>query len=268
LPTLCLGSEFVFKCNYPLQSASILIDEGPINMKNQNLSGRKFIVAWVLTASLLGCRPGAVQQAVAADGKDLAPLVLKLPTPTAKGTPDDLPKGANVEQYTDKPPPPFLAPKGLVNVALGKKVTCSQEKLFTGNLSQITDGKKEPDDDQVVEMKKGVQWVQLDLEKVYPLYAIALWHDHRWLQVFHGVVVQAADDAEFTKNVRTVFNNDFENTAKLGTGTDKEYFETMYGKIIDPKGIQARYLRFYSRGSSMTAYNVYQEIEVYALPAP
>jgi len=237
-------------------------------MKNQNRSVWKLTIAAVLTVSLAVPYLVAVQQAVAAAGKDLAPLVLKLPSPTAKGTPDDLPKGANVEEYTDRPPPPFLAPKGVVNVALAKKVTSSLEKLYTGTLSQITDGKKEPDEDQVVEMKKGVQWVQLDLEKVYPLYAIALWHDHRYIQVFHGVVVQAADDAEFTKNVRTIFNNDFENTAKLGTGKDKEYFETIYGKIIDPKGIQARYLRFYSRGSSMTAYNNYQEIEVYALPAP
>src|SRR5438067_229996 len=190
-----------------------------INMKNRNQKARKVLLASALTATLalpglVGCSAEVkteegVHQASAAKG--LTPLVLKLPTATAKGTPDDLPKGPNVEQYTDKAPPPFLAPKGIVNVALGKKVSCSQEKLFTGTLSQITDGKKEPDDDQVVEMKKGVQWVQVDLEKAYPIYAIALWHDHRWLQVFHGVVVQAADDAEFTKNIRTVFNNDFEN---------------------------------------------------------
>jgi hypothetical protein len=82
------------------------------------------------------------------------------------------------------------------------------------------------------------------------------------------VVVQAADDAEFTKNVRTIFNNDWENTSGLGIGSDKEYFETQEGKLIDAKGVKARYLRCYSRGSTMTAYNVYQEIEVYALPAP
>ena len=207
-------------------------------------------------------------QLFAAAGGDLAPLPLQLPSPTAKGTPDDLPKGPNVEQFSDKPPPPFMAPKGVKNVALGKKVSCSVEKLFTGNLAQITDGKKEPDDDQVVEMRKGVQWVQIDLEKEYPIYAIALWHDHRWLQVFHCIVVQAADDAEFTKNVRTIFNNDFDNTAGRGAGTDKEYFETQFGKVINGKGMKSRYLRFYSRGSSMTAYNVYQEIEVYALPEP
>jgi len=231
---------------------------------------QKFILVSgvVLVLAACGKRTEIPSTAFAAEPKpDLAPLKLQLPSPTAKGTPDDLPKGPNVELFSDKPPPPFMAPKGVKNVALGKKVTCSVEKLFTGTLSQITDGKKEPDDDQVVEMRKGVQWVQLDLEKAYPIYAIVLWHDHRWLQVFHGVVVQAAEDAEFTKNVKTIFNNDFDNTAGRGSGTDKEYFETQYGKVIDAKGTEARYLRFYSRGSSMTAYNVYQEIEVYALPA-
>ena len=141
-------------------------------------------------------------------------------------------------------------------------------QLYSGTLSQITDGKKEPDDDQAVEMRKGTQWVQIDLEKEYPIYAILIWHDHRWLQVFHDVVVQAADDPEFSKNTRTLFTNDFDNSSGLGIGTDKEYFETHQGKLIDAKGVKARYLRFYSKGSSMTAYNVYQEIEVYALPAP
>ena len=236
-----------------------------MNFNREN--GRKFLLACALSASL--ALPAlSLKQASASETKDMAPLPLQLPGPTAKGTPDNLPEGPHVEKFSDKPRPPFLAPKGVKNVALGKKVTCSVEKLYTGTLSQITDGKKEPDDDQAVEMRKGTQWVQIDLEKEYPIYAILIWHDHRWLQVFHDVVVQAADDPEFTKNTRTIFNNDFDNSSGLGIGTDKEYFETHQGKLIDAKGVKARYLRFYSKGSSMTAYNVYQEIEVYALPAP
>jgi hypothetical protein len=170
------------------------------NMKYRNQNALKFLLASALTTTLV--MPGllTVQSASAAD--ELAPLPLKLPVPTSKGTPDNLPEGPHVEKYSDKPRAPFMAPKGVENVASGKKVTCSVEKLYTGTLSQITDGKKEPDDDQVVEMRKGTQWVQIDLEKEYPIYAILVWHDHRWLQVFHDVVVQAADDPEFTKNVR------------------------------------------------------------------
>ena len=45
----------------------------------------------------------------------------------------------------------------------------------------------------------------LDLEKDYDIYAMVLWHDHRYVQVFRCVVVQAADDPDFTKNVRALF---------------------------------------------------------------
>jgi hypothetical protein len=222
-------------------------------------NAHRLMLASALTASLLL----PMGQAFAAD---TAPLPLQLPLPTLKGTPDDLPTGPNVEKLPDKPRPIFMAPKGVKNVAQGKKVTCSVEKLYTGSLPQITDGKKEAYDEQVVEMRKGTQWVQIDLEKDYEINAIVIWHDHRWLQVFRDIVIQAADDPEFTKNVRTIFNNDYDNSSGLGIGTDKEYFENHEGKLIDTKGAKARYLRFYSKGSSLSAYNVYQEVEVYAVP--
>src|SRR5712671_2986630 len=69
-------------------------------------------------------------------------LTLHLPAPTMKGTPEDLPKGPNIDPLTDKPRPPFLVPKGVTNAALGKPVTSSVPP-FTGELNQVTDGKKE-----------------------------------------------------------------------------------------------------------------------------
>ena len=199
----------------------------------------------------------------------LAPLPLKLPQPTLKGTPDNLPKGPNVEPLTDKLRPAFMAPKGARNLASNKKLTASDRSPITGELSQITDGQKEAFDDQVVEMRKGVQWVQIDLGEVCDLYAVVVWHDHRVIQVFRNVVVQAADDPDFIDNVTVLFNNDTENMAGLGIGTDRQYFETQQGKLIPaPKnGLRTRYLRFYSRGSNLSAFNCYQEIEVYGQPA-
>jgi len=44
---------------------------------------------------------------------DAEPLKLKYPSHTPKGTPEDLPKGANVEAISDKPPKPLEVPKGL-----------------------------------------------------------------------------------------------------------------------------------------------------------
>lgn len=196
---------------------------------------------------------------------DMAPIVLKLPSPTSRGTPTDLPAGPNIEPLSDKPRPPFIAPKGVTNVALGKKVTASINP-FNGELAQITDGQKEPFDDQVVEMKKGTQYVQIDLERPCSIYAIVMWHDHRYIQIFHDVIVQVADDPDFTKNVRTLFNNDSDNSSGLGIGTDREYFETRQGKLIDAKGVAARYVRCYTKGNNLSAFNCWQEIEVYGLP--
>jgi hypothetical protein len=197
----------------------------------------------------------------------LAPLPVKLPMPAYRSTPPEMPRSPHIEPLPDKPRPPFLAPAGVQNVALNKKVTSSDKNPIAGALSQITDGDKDAIDDAVVEMHKNVQWVQIDLEQDFNIYALVLWHDHRYLQVFRCVVAQAADDPDFTKNVQTLFNNDIENTAGLGIGRDKQYFETNQGKLIDARGIQARYLRFYSKGSNETALNCYTEIEVYGLPA-
>jgi len=194
------------------------------------------------------------------------PLVLTLPAPTLKGTPEDLPKSSSIEAIPDKPPV-FMVPKGVKNVALGKTVTSSVPPFPGESLSQVTDGKKEAIDSDAVEMKKGVQWVQVDLGEDYTIYAIVLWHDHRYVQVMHDVILQVSDDPEFKTGVTTLFNNDKDNVAKQGIGTDREYFETQMGKIIDAKGAKARYVRGYTKGGTQGAMNCWQEIEVYALPA-
>jgi hypothetical protein len=72
-----------------------------------------------------------------------------------------------------------------------------------------------------------------------------------------------ADDSHFGSDVRTLFNNDSDNSSKLGVGRDAEYVESYEGKLIDAKGVQARYVRVYSNGSTESALNEYTEIEVY-----
>ena len=197
---------------------------------------------------------------------DTEPLKLNLPLHTLKGTPEDLPAGPNVEPLSDKAPTPLPVPKGVKNVAAGKPVTSSVPP-FLGELTQITDGKKEASDDDAVEFKKGTQWVQVDLGQPFAIHAIAMWHDHRYVQAVHDVVLQVSDDAEFKSGVTTLFNNDVDNTAGLGVGTDREYFELEFGRAVPAKGVKARYVRGYSKGGSLSALNCWQEIEVYALPA-
>jgi hypothetical protein len=41
-----------------------------------------------------------------------------------------------------------------------------------------------------------------------------------------------------------------------------------FGRVALAKGVSARYVRGYTRGSNQSALNCWQEIEVYALPAP
>ena len=83
----------------------------------------------------------------------------------------------------------------------------------------------------------------------------------------HDTIIQVSDDPEFKNNVTTIFNNDVDNSSGLGVGTDREYFETHEGKIVDGKGVKDRYVRGYTKGGSLSALNCWQEIEVYALPA-
>lgn len=199
----------------------------------------------------------------------LAPLRLKLPAPSLKWNgPLDFPTGPNIEPLREKYRAPFLVPAGVTNLALGRPVTASVKATLRGTFAMLTDGKKEAFDFDLVEIAGGVQWVQIDLEAAHTIYAILVWHDHIWPEVFQkGVVVQVADDPEFTKNVRTLFNNDYNNLTGLGMGTDKQYFENYDGKLIDAKCTKARYLRFYSNGSNKSPFNAYQEIEVWGLPA-
>ncbi|MEI7730275.1 MAG: hypothetical protein WCO56_11925 [Verrucomicrobiota bacterium] len=218
----------------------------------------------MITLAILGAAlvvPGSALVTTTA-AQDKAPLAIQFPQPTLKGTPEDLPTGPHIEPPSDKPPKPLMVPSDVKNVALNKPVT-SPAQVITGELKQITDGNKEAFDDQVVEMKKGLQYIQVDLEKEYQIFAIAIWNDHRYVQAYRRIIIQLADDAEFTKNVRTLFNNDYENKAGFGVGTDREYFENRYGRTIDGKGEKARYVRWYSNGSNASALNNRQEIEVY-----
>jgi len=199
--------------------------------------------------------------------ENLVPLEFKLPKPAFKGTPKHVPPGTNLEKPRKGPRPPLMVPKGLKNVAAGKKVTSSDSEPIIGEIKFVTNGDKEASEGSYVELGPGLQWAQIDLRERYKIHAILVWHYHANAQVYHDVVVQVADDADFITNVRTVFNNDHDNSSGLGLGDAKEYWETYEGKLIDAKGIEARYVRLYSKGSTADDQNHYTEVEVYALPA-
>jgi hypothetical protein len=192
----------------------------------------------------------------------LAPIPLQLPKPMFEGTPQNL-SVPNLQKPLGRPRDPFLAPAGVTNVAKGKKVTSSDMEPVIGEIEQVTDGDKKGADGSYVELGPGLQHVTIDLGAPHEVFAILLWHFHKTPRVYFDVVVQVADDAAFTKNVRTLFNNDHDNTSKLGAGQDLNYVETAEGKLVDAKGARARHVRLYSLGSNANQLNHYVEVEVF-----
>jgi hypothetical protein len=201
--------------------------------------------------------------AVASLAEEKVELKLDLPKPMFVGTPKNVPQGTTVEKPTGKPRPALMVPKGVELVSRGKPVKMSDDNPVSGKAEMITDGIKEGQDGNWVELGAGLQWVQIDLQRPTEIYAIVIWHYHAEPRVYRDVVVQLADDPDFIENVRTVFNNDHDNSAGLGVGKDKEYFEMAEGKLIEVSGLKARYVRCYSKGSTADEQNHYIEVEVF-----
>jgi hypothetical protein len=214
-----------------------------------------------LTAILLLCAQGPLS----AQDK-LVPLPIQLPKPMFEGTPQNL-SVPNLQKPLGRPREPFLAPAGVTNVAKGKGVTSSDTEPVIGEIEQVTDGDRKGADGSFVELGPGKQHVAIDLGAPHEVFAVLLWHFHKTPRVYLDVVVQLADDPGFTKNLRTVFNNDHDNTSGLGAGKDMNYVETAEGKLVDAKGSRARYVRLFSKGSSGNELNHYVEVEVYGRPA-
>jgi hypothetical protein len=195
----------------------------------------------------------------------LAPINIKLPGAMFEGTPQPV-QVPHWEQPLGKDRPPFYAPVGTKNVAFGKPVTSTDDLPVIGELEMLTDGDKEAADGSFVELGPFKQHVTIDLEAMHEIYAIIIWHYHKQALVYFDVVVQVADDPDFITNVRTLFNNDIDNSAGLGVGEDKHYTETNEGKLIDAKSVKARYVRLYSNGNTGNDLNHYIEVAVYGKP--
>ena len=219
---------------------------------------KKIVVLTFLCAFLFA--PLAAQQA----GKT-EELKLKLPKPMFVGTPTNI-KSPNLEPITGKSRGAFMVPVGTKLLSAKKPVRGSDMQPVIGELDMITDGEKEGGDGYFVELGPGKQWIQIDLGASYSLHAIVLWHYHSQARVYRDVVVQVAADKDFLKGVQTIFNNDHDNSSGLGVGKDKEYIEVAEGRLLDPKGAKARYVRLYSNGNTTNDLNHYVEVEVFGTP--
>jgi len=191
-------------------------------------------------------------------------IKIELPEPYYGGTPLDY-FGVNLEAPTYKKRDPLMAPAGTTNIAKGKTVTSGADTTNFGKLDQVTDGLKNYQEKYLVELPKGHQWIQIDLGAPSSLSAIVMWHFHAAERVYFDVAIKIADDAEFTKNVREIYNNDHDNSAGAGVGKDKEYIEKHVGRLIDAKGEVAQFVRLYSNGNTSDDTNHYVEVDVYGI---
>jgi len=143
------------------------------------------------------------------------------------------------------------------NLALGK--------TFTGNTlvnaAYITDGDKS-NANNYGGQDQGLQNIVVDLGQNYTLSKVNVWHYYTDGRTYHDVIVQVSTVSDFSTKT-TVFNNDTNNSAGQGTGTNAEYAETSGGKTITFTPVSARYVRLWSNGSTANVYNHYVEVEIY-----
>ncbi|HYE20143.1 MAG TPA: hypothetical protein VEA69_16975 [Tepidisphaeraceae bacterium] len=240
------------------------------------------VAAGLVVGSLVSLRPAVaedkpegapagvlpdVKSEGAKDAKDLEPVKVELPKPLFTGTPKAPPKDTTVDLKTlGKRRGQFLAPKGVELLSLKKPVKLSDENPIIGDSTVVNDASKEGTDGNWVELAPGLQWVQIDLKQSSEVWAVVLWHYHAEARVYRDVVVQVSDDPDFITST-TIFNNDQDNSAGLGIGKDREYFESDEGKLVDGKGVKGRYVRCYSKGNTSDAQNHYIEVEVWGKAA-
>ena len=193
---------------------------------------------------------------------DRMALNISLPDPMFKGTPKPIPNEPNMGPARKGKRPPFMAPKGTVNLAKGKPVKSSDPEPIIGELKFVTDGEKAGGDGYFVELAPGKQWITIDLGQPSEIYAVVMWHYHQQARAYRDVVIQVSGDEDFI-DVRTVFNNDHDNSSGQGKGKDKVYVEDYQGRLVDAKGVRGRYVRLWSKENTTDESNHYIEVEVY-----
>ncbi|GEM_PF-281030 len=145
------------------------------------------------------------------------------------------------------------------NVAFGKAVTSSIGPLANGAV--VTDGDKTSY--YLAGVGEGLQWIQLDLGQSYDINKINMWHYYDDGRTYYDVIVRVSNSADFSSGATTVYNNDRDNSAGFGAGTDTEYAERGEGKTVVFNAVNARYVRLYINGNSVNPYNHFVEVEVW-----
>ena len=231
-------------------------------MKKQHIASIVFTIA-ALAITACGKKPSRAFTDAGASSAPTSgvPLSTELPPELIEGTPKpmDVP---NLVQAPAKAPE-LLVPEGTTLISQGKPVTGSEESPLIGELSMVTDGDKQAGEGYYVELSSGTQWVQIDLGQSAEVAAVWVWHFHSQKRAYNDVVIQVSDDADFKTGVSTIYNNDYDDSSKLGKGSDSPYVESRFGMLVDAKGAKGRYVRLHSQGNTSDEMNHYIEVEVY-----
>jgi len=227
------------------------------------LAAAVVLVAGLLWRMPVGRPAGMSAESVQARAGHGARLHTEIPPELIEGTP----KAIKVRGLVAVPTaaPTLLVPEGTVLLSRGKPVTSSDDNPIIGTLDLITDGDKEAGEGYFVELLEGKQWVQIDLERSAAVQAVWVWHFHSQRRAYHDVIVQLSDDPQFKAGVTTIYNNDYDGSAKMGKATDNPYVESRFGLLVDAGGAKGRYVRLYSNGNTSNEMNHYIEVEVFGL---
>ena len=217
-------------------------------------ASRILLMLWVVCLSAPGCNMGMTRLKLGMDA-------------VTHATPRYKPGAVRPPHLRgEKRRRPLMVVRGLKNMALHKPVI-SSTKPTIGELEQVTDGIKTSGRFDLVE---GPKWVQVDLKTPVSIHAIAVWHFYKNPIIYDDVIVEIADDAEFSQNVRVLFNNDHDNSSHRGKGKDTAYISRWWGEVVDARDPDrapaiARFVRLYTRGSADGARPRYVELAVYGM---
>jgi hypothetical protein len=128
--------------------------------------------------------------------------------------------------------------------------------------SKLTNGNTASTDYVTVGYADQLVYAQIDLGALKDISQIKMWHYHSDGRTYKDVIVQLSRTPDFN-NATTVFNNDKDNSAAQGYGSDDEYAETADGKTLTFAPVTARYARFWLKGNSVNANSNFVELQVF-----
>lgn len=162
------------------------------------------------------------------------------------------------------------------NVALGHATVTANGLVKNAlSLAKLVDGDRQASNYLLIDATAGPKWVQLDLGESFDVTRVNVLNDFNPSEPRTGrdIIVQLSNDPSFANGVTTVFNNDTDNTAGQGAGTDASYLEPTDGSgktVTLSSPVNARYVRSWANGhvrssnNSVQTVNTPVEVEVYA----